>query len=352
MILVLLSGCLLLDAAYKDRFGTTPEELDDGWEIASPEAVGLDPALLATMHAELLKEDRFFGTLGVLIVKDGKLVFETYLRDPADRDHVNHLQSATKSVTSMLVGIAQEQGALPSLDTPACDLLGDACDGLADCKHDITLRHLLTMRSGLDLSNDFMAYDLVIKQPDDPLRFLLELPLLADPGRVYSYRDVDPQVMAYVLQAVMGCTEEAFAADVLFAPLGIEDWYWVALHDGASTGAFGLHLRPRDFAKVGELALEGGTWSEGRVVPEAWLDDATVAIEDNAWESWSYGMYFWTSPEGDAHTIAGHGGQFTMWFPESNLLAVQIAMSDAELHGSTPADFYELVHPLVQGLAQ
>ncbi len=343
---LVLAGCILLDAPYKHDFGTVPAALDDGWVVATPEEVGLDPAELDDIHEELLAQDQYFGTLAVLIVKDGKLVFEAYLRDPADRDHVHHLQSATKSVSAMLAGISQDRGRLPPVQTPACDLLGEACDGLGEQKQAITIEHLLSMRSGLDLSNEFMAYELTVKPPADPLRFLLELPLLGDPGEVFEYRDVDPQVMAYVLAVAEGQSEEAFAQDHLFAPLGIEDWYWLDLHDGATTGAFGLHLRPRDLARLGQVALDGGAWQGTQVVPEAWLLSAIAPLEADAWEGWSYGWYFWTSPEGDAHTMAGHGGQFAMWFPAADLLAVQVAMPDAELHGSAPGDFYGLVRRL------
>lgn len=82
------------------------------------------------------------------------------------------------------------------------------------------------------------------------------------------------------------------------------------------------------------------------MVSQAWLQAATAPLEADAWEGWSYGRYFWTSPDGDAHTMAGHGGQFAMWFPGADLLTVQVAMPDAELHGSAPGDSYDLVHGL------
>jgi CubicO group peptidase (beta-lactamase class C family) len=232
------------------------------------------------------------------------------------------------------------------VDATACALLGDACDGLEAIKETITVEDLLTMRSGLDLDNLHMAYELTVRKPDDPLRYLLELPLYADPGEEYDYRDVDPQVMSYVLQEQAGRTEEAFARDVLFPVLGADDVYWLDLHDGASTGAFSLHLRPRDFAKLGQVCLEGGTWAGERIVSEAWLDASTTIRIPNAAEGWHYGYNWWISPEEDAFTASGHGGQFAMWFPEENLVAVQVALPDAGLHGNAPGVFYELVRTL------
>jgi CubicO group peptidase (beta-lactamase class C family) len=345
-MILLLSACFVLDAPYKFRNTTVPEDLGDGWPVGRPEDVGLDPAALADLHDEILQEDQFFGTLGVLIAKDGVLVFETYVRDPADRDQVQHLQSATKSVTSTLVGIARDRGILDSVDTTLCSIVGSECDGLEDAKYDITVRHLLTMRSGLDLDNEHMAYDLVIEEPDDPLRYLLELPLFADPGEVHNYRDVDPQLNAYALETLTGQSESAFAEEALFQPLGITDSYWVELVDGANTGAFGLHLRPRDFAKLGQMALDGGVWGDVQVVSSEWLEEALTVDEPDAWEGWGYGYNWWVSPDGDAFTAAGHGGQFAMWVPDEHLLAVQVSLPDAELHGSEPQDFYDLIRPL------
>jgi CubicO group peptidase (beta-lactamase class C family) len=345
-MIFLLTSCFMLDAPYKFRNTTVPEALDDGWSVGAPEDVGLDPAALEHLHDEILREDQFFGTLGVLIAKDGVLVFETYVRDPTDRDEIHHLQSATKSVTSTLLGIARDRELLASVDTALCDVLEPDCDGLEDRKKDITLRHLLTMRSGLDLDNDHMAYDMFIKKPDDPLRYLLELPLMADPGEVHNYRDVDPQLNAYAIERLAGETESAFAEDVLFEPLGITDYYWLELEDGTSTGAFGLHLRPRDLAKFGEMARDGGVWNGTQVVSSEWLDEALAVDEADAWEGWGYGYGWWVSPDGDAYTAAGHGGQFAMWVPDENLLAVQVALPDAELHGSAPQEFYDLIRPL------
>lgn len=346
MIMLLLMGCAAFDAPYKEWNNTVPEALDDGWAVGSPEDVGLDPAALEAMHEELLREDQYFGTLGVLIARDGTLVFEAWLRDPADRDRQHNLQSATKSVTSTVVGIGWDQGWLPDLDSSACDVLGEACEGLGADKGAITLDHLLTMRSGLDLDNDYMAYDLTVRQPDDPLRYLLDLPMYAPAGEEFYYRDVDPQVMAYVIAAAAGRTEEEVASSELFAPLGIEEWTWLSLHDGASTGAFGLYLRPRDFAKLGQVMLDGGSWDGQQVLSAAWHDLALEEAEIDAWEEWGYARSWWVSPDGDAFTAAGHGGQFAMWVPSQGLLAVQVALPDAELHGSQPGDFYELIRPL------
>jgi CubicO group peptidase (beta-lactamase class C family) len=342
----LACGCHWLDEPYKFRTTTVPEALADGWEVARPEDVGLDPAVLAGIHDELLREDRNFATLGLLVVKDGKLVFETYLRDPADRDHVQHVQSVTKSVTSLVFGVARDRGLVPDLDTTLCSILAPACDGLDARKRDITLRHLLTMRSGIDFSNDVFSMELWVDQPADPLRYILEKPLFAAPGGVFNYRDADPQLVAYALERLTGRRERDLAREWLFDPLGIEDVYWDVGTGGVTMGAHGLHLRPRDFAKLGQLALDGGVWKGTPVVSEAWLAASTARQTESDLEEFGYGYYWWTVPELAGFSAWGHGGQFALAIPSKRLLLVQVSRPDGELDGSRLADFVDLVRPL------
>jgi CubicO group peptidase (beta-lactamase class C family) len=343
----LACGCHGLDEPYKFRHTTVPEALDDGWPIASPEDVGLDPTILADIHDQLLREDRYFATLGFLVAKDGKLVFETYLRDPADRDHVQHLQSGTKSVTSLVFGMARDRGLVPDLDATLCSIVAPACDGLDPRKRDITLRHLLTMRSGLDFSNDVFSMELWVGRPSDPLRYILEKPLFAAPGEVFDYRDADPQLIAYALERLAGRRERDLAREWLFEPLGIRDVYWDVGTGGVTMAPHGLHLRPRDFAKLGQLALDGGAWKGNRLVSGDWIAASTGRQTESNLEDFGYGYYWWTVPEFGGFSAWGHGGQFALSIPSKRLLLVQVARPDGELHGSALADFVELVRPLV-----
>jgi CubicO group peptidase (beta-lactamase class C family) len=159
-----LAACLL-DGNLKHDNPTVPESLADGWEIASPESAGVSPAALASVHHELLREDRHVGTLGFLVVKDGKLVWETYLRSPADRDHYHHVQSVTKSVTSLLLGIVRGDLGGPPLDARLGDLLPDEMAGLEPDKPEIRLRDLLTMRSGIAFDNDRFSREMWVGRP-------------------------------------------------------------------------------------------------------------------------------------------------------------------------------------------
>jgi len=345
------AGCLL-DEEWKHRGPTIPEPLADGWDIGTPESVGLDPGALAAIHDELLDPERFVGALAFLVVKDGKLVFETYLRTDADRDRYHHMQSTTKSVTSLLFGITQEKGFMPGVETTLCAILADECVGLDPRKLTITLEHLLTMRSGLAIDNSDFSVAMWVDTPADPIRFLLDRPLYADPGVAYYYRDADPQLVGYAMQRLTGRSEESLANEYLFGPLGITEYYWDHGGHGESMAAHGLHLRARDLAKLGQLVLDRGAWQGTALVSSEWLDASTATqVDDTGNPRLGYGYYWWTVPEVAGYSTWGHGGQFAFVVPSQRLVLVLVSWPDTnpeQLHGGRLEQFVDLTRPLWQ----
>lgn len=343
---LLLSGCWL-DGDLKQRRTTVPEALDDGWQIATPESVGLQPAALEALHTEILREDRFVGMTTFLIVKDGKLVWETYLRSPEDRDVPHHVQSITKSVTSLAVGGAIARGELSGVDATLPELFPVEGAEVDPVKQSMRLDDILTMRSGIDLDNDHFGIELWVDKPRDPLRYILAKPLYAPPGERFFYRDVDPQLAGYALTRATGRSERDLLDERLFSPLGISDIRWEAGHDGVTHAPHSLRIRPRDLAKIGQLVLQRGRWNGEELVPAAWIDEATrthvlSGQTDPEGEPIGYGYYFWIVP-GLGFTMEGHGGQNVFIVPDRQMVIVALGYPDAELHGSRIRDFVPLV---------
>lgn len=352
-------GCLLLgcwfDGDLKRDTGVMPESRDDGWQTAAPEEVGLDSQALAAIHEQLLREDRYRGTLSLLVVKDGKLVWETYLRRRSDQTAYRNIQSATKSVTSLVFGIARDQGSIPSLDATLGDIFPDEVAGLDPRKATISLHDLLTMRSGIAFDNEDFAVEMWVEKPPQPLHYLLSKPLYADPGQRFYYRDADPQLIGYALSRLTGESEEQLA-QALFGPLGIVDYYWEqGGRDGIHMAAHGLQLLPRDLAKLGQLVLDRGEWHGQRIVSEEWLALSTAAqvspeqLQADTRQKepdFGYGYYWWVVP-GVGFTAWGHGGQFVLVVPARNLVLVQTAFPDTDLPDSDLQSFLDLVRPLL-----
>jgi len=350
LLAVLLANGCMFDGDLKHDTGVVPEQLDDGWTIDTPENVGLSPESLEAIHRELLKEDRYRGVLSLLVVKDGRLVFETYLRQRSDQGRYDNVQSATKSVTSLLLGIAMDQGSIDSLDLRLDELFPEELSGLDPQKAEITLRQLLTMTSGIGFDNDVFSVEMWIDKPSDPVRYMLKKPQLYAPGEKFYYRDMDPQLVGYALTLLTGKSEKELADETLFRALGIRDYFWEAGPDGVSMAAHGLHLKARDLARLGQLVLDRGSWQGERVVSEEWIEastsrqiDSDVTYGDGVFP---YGYYWWIVP-GVGFSMWGAGGQFVLVVPERRLVIVQTAFPNTDLPDSGLPDLLQLIQPLL-----
>jgi CubicO group peptidase (beta-lactamase class C family) len=279
---------------------------DDGWRVASPESVGLDLTMLCAMAGRL--DDRQEDVHSILVIRHGKLVFERYFRGfdqkteggapymiSFDADTKHRLYSITKSVTSLLVGIAIGRGKIASVDTPVSALLSDYTDLRTAEKNHITLRHLLTMSAGLDWDENVRNPANSVAQmriAADPYRFVLERRVVNSPGQIYNYSSAGATLLSAVLRQVTGQSLEAFAREALFEPLGIHDVDWFRFANGDVEPGAGLHLRPRDLARIGQLMLSKGRWNGREIVPAAWIVESTRP-QINGQDLYFYGYQWW-----------------------------------------------------------
>lgn len=363
LALLMVSALMMLwncapDDPFKTNSGFEPEALNDGWDIASPDYVGISLSILEQINDELISEDQYFNAKSLLIIKDGYLVFESYVRDKDDRDHYGHVQSVTKSINSLVTGIMFSEGYLDSLDQLVYDLIPDVFPD-NDEKREITLRHLLTMKSGIDFDNDEFSMEIYIGKPDNPIEYILDKPVYAQPGEEFYYRDCDPHILSYTIGHLTGRTLEDWAFERIFTPLGIHDYYWGSDQAGTSMGAHGLHLIPRDLAKIGLLVLNNGQWDGAQVVDSTWISNSTRFQTDmGTWgdeNGWDYGHYWWLIREWDAIAAWGHGGNFILIKPDQDLVIVMTALPDTndDLVGTTLDRFQDLIRPLIEdGITQ
>jgi len=342
------------DAPFKVAGPVVPAQLNDGWEIAAPEDVGLSRQVFDGIYTQLVDESRFFNTRSLLVVKDGKLVFETYCRDFQDRDRYGHIQSATKSVTSLVFGIVNSEGYVDSLDQTLYSILPEKFPR-DYVKRSIAIRHLLTMTSGLSFDDDDFSVEIFGDEPSDPIKYILNKPMYAPPGETFYYRDCDPHLLSYTIQRLTGKSEEQWARERLFPLLGIRDYYWEPDHTGTTTGPYGLHLKPRDLAKIGQMVLDHGRWKGQSVVDSAWVAESTrkhvstpYVTEPNVRD---YGYYWWILPRWQAIEAWGHGGNYILILPNQQMVIVMTSMPDTDddVVSTRPEQFHDLVLPLIEG---
>jgi len=336
-----------------------PQASDDGWAVAAPASMGFDPDRLCALvpRLEAWTEADIHA---VLVVRHGTLVFEHYFAGADERwgtslgnvtyaSDVRHdARSITKSVTALVLGITLGRGMIKGdLDTPVFDLLPEYADLRTPEKARITLRHLLTMSAGLEWDESIPYSDprnseIQMDFAPDPVRFVLSRPVAVPAGEVYNYSGGSATLIAAILKRATRRSLDAQARNLLFAPLGITDVEWIRDPSGEPYAASGLRLRPRDFAKIGQLVLAEGVWQGNQVVPAEFMRQAT-ASQINGQGLYFYGYQFWLGRSlVDGHEIdwvaaVGLGGQRIFIVPALDLVAVVNAgLYRSELQGWVP----------------
>jgi CubicO group peptidase (beta-lactamase class C family) len=336
-----------------------PAPRDDGWKVAAPVTVGLDPVALCAL---VPKFDGWTAAdvHAVLVVRDGTLVFEHYFSGADERwghslgtvtfgPEVKHdLRSITKSVTSLVLGIAIGRGWLPGVEAPVLSLLPQYADLRSAATEHITLRDLLTMSAGLkwDETLPYTNPDNSEIQMDfspDPYRYVLTRPVDTPPGTVWNYSGGSAALISAVLHQATGKTEDVLAQELLFDPLGIKDVAWARYPaTGEPIAASGLAMRPRDLAKLGQLVLNHGMWDGRQVVPAAWVE-ASIAPRIQASQLYFYGYQWWlgrslvNGRQVDWALGLGLGGQRLFIVPQLDMIVLVMAgLYHSEMQGGVP----------------
>ena len=331
---------------------SAPQQLDD-WETASPEDVGLDAAVLCKITQELAVQGPFSAARpnrrnvhAVLVVRHGKLVFETYAAgkdenwgEPLgvvahDAATKHDVRSISKSVVSLLFGIALERKLIAGTDVPVMSFFPEYAELKTPKWDKILLRHLLSMTPGYDWNEATAWMDpsntvRAMYEAADPYRYILGREVVHEPDARWQYNSGATTLLGAVLKKATGKSLDEFAKEALFVPLHIEDVEWGGMTNGEPAAFGGLRLRPRDTAKIGQLVLNGGTWQGQRVVPEDWVKQSTKPRFYTSWGGMHYGYQWWlgTSPFGAGRTVDwiaafGVGGQRIFIVPTLDLVVV------------------------------
>jgi CubicO group peptidase (beta-lactamase class C family) len=297
--------------------------------------------------------DAFPTLLSVLIVRHSSLVFEHYFQGCRAQDSAN-VKSVTKSIVSALVGIALRERYLTSLDQRLLEFFPqDFPTGGDPRKREITLRHLLTLRSGLLWVESSTESLPALFASDHWVRHGLSLPLAYAPGEVFAYSTLDAHLLSAVLTQVTGMSTLVFANRSLFGPLGSRATTWVTDPQGYNIGGSELYLTPRNLAKIGYLYLRRGHWEGQQLLPEEYVKDSSrTQVNPNGGfvVPDTYGYLWWVSTIGPyaSYYAIGYGGQTIYVIPALDVVLVTTARWDvpADL-GAGPRTFL-LAHDLAE----
>jgi CubicO group peptidase (beta-lactamase class C family) len=344
--LVLLLACGA-SAAHAAEDCTAPADKGDGWTTAAAENAGFDPAILCGIGPRF-DQWKEADVHAVVVVRDGKLVYEHYfagqdeiLGQPIglvtyDASMLHDVRSISKSITSLIIGIAFDRGWLKDLDAPVFSFFPEYAELGTPEKDKITLRDLLTMSAGF-VWDESLPYSNIANSERpmddalDPYRYVLSQPLESPPGTHYNYCGCSAALLGAILKNVSGKPLEALTQDELLTPLGIDGPAWDTHRGRFRNGDLMPHaafrLRPRDLAKIGQMVLDRGKWQNRQIVSADWIAQST-APQINGEALYFYGYQWWLGRS----LVAGHeldwvagvglGGQRLYIVPDKRLVVV------------------------------
>lgn len=298
------------------------------WPSAPPESQGLSPAAMA----EVLRDGAAVpGLRSLLVARNGVLVGESYYAGATAADLLA-INSVTKSVSSMLVGLALQKGAITSLDDTVARLIPDAASKFPPSAWtELTLAQILAGHTGLGFA---LTRGRELGNAPDLAKFVLGLPAEVAAPSGWSYNDAAVALIAPILARAQGADLAAVAARDVFAPLGIERFNWARDRQGNALAFGGLALRTRDLLKLAVLMLDGGQWRGAAVLPAAWVAESTQTRGPASWqvapvENIGYGRLWFTGTLHGRRVVWGwgYGGQFALWAPALRLAVATAATS-------------------------
>lgn len=311
---------------------TPPPDRQDGWPVGTLEDAGISrDAISAFIRTLAGASTDSLGALrvhGVLIARHGRLVLEEYFHgENGDKQH--ETRSASKTVGTVLIGAAMQAGAPIGPTTSAYAVMRPGATGLDARKRALTLEHLLTMSSGFDCddSGDRPGDESNITDQDenpDWYGMILDLDVIRDPGAQAVYCSINPHLAGGMLARATGRSLPDLMYELVAEPLGMRGYYVPITPSGDGYLGGGWRFRPRDFMKLGQLYLNGGTWHGRRVLSEEWVRASTAPRASIG--SSRYGYLWWlreypyAGRTVQAYYASGNGGQYVMVIPDLDLV--------------------------------
>lgn len=297
------------------------------WPQSKPEVEGVDGAKLKSLFREMAS-DPHKDLKGVVVLRHGKLVAESYFNgDTVDTLH--DIRSATKSITTALMGIAIQRHLIGSVnDSIAAYLPGLPEDG----KQRITIRDLLNMRSGLDANDadpSTPGNEDRLDESSDWMKTVYAVPMKIRPGTKYVYCSINAFLVGAIIENATKMRLDAFAKQALFDPLDIRKFEWRHVPVDRTTGQGNLRITTRDEARIGELFLHGGKLGQRQVADREWVEQSVanhVSISADDPYADSYGFMWYSKAEHACdravvvHFASGNGGNKIYVIPSMDMV--------------------------------
>lgn len=292
---------------------------------------------------------------GVIISKNGNLIFEEYFNG-FKKDSLHDTRSSFKSITSLLAGIAIDQGLFAVDD----EIEKFITEWKNDPRGKITVRNLLEMKSGLACEGFFGIgpdCESEMWETKDWIKYILNIPLRHDPGLNWAYTSMEPELIGIIISRTSSLTLMEFAKEHLFQPLKIENYKWYITPNGGGYAAGSFFMRPIDMQKIAQLVLNKGKWDNQQIVSEKWINESTNCqtdvemsftrfgrTENAKYTTAKYG-YLWYREklkykdiETELLFASGNGGQYMMILEDYNTAITFTGSNFGNWRGKLPFD--------------
>lgn len=290
-----------------------------------------------------------YETTAFLIVKDTAIYFEEYFLE-YDENTISNSFSAAKSIVSLLVGIAIEEGRIKSVFQPVGDFIESFQEG---DKANILIKDVLTMSSGISWNEAYMSPFSKTTEAyygDDLKKMISELEVDGKPAEEFAYKSINTQILAEILESATGQSLSDYATNRFWRKIGAEnDALWSLDKAGGMEKAFCcFNSTARDFARIGQLILNKGKWNKEQVVPSEYIEIATqpATLMGSDKSIPHYGYQWWILDYKGRQIPYARGilGQYIFVLEDKNAVAVRLGKSRSKLYkGEHPNDVYTYV---------
>ncbi|WP_448697609.1 serine hydrolase domain-containing protein [Mucilaginibacter sp. AW1-3] len=281
-----------------------------------------------------LKNDK--NIYGVVITKNSKVIYQHFFNGKTEHTLMND-QSLTKSIISILIGIAIDKHYITSLDENIGRYFPQLAKDKDQRKQNITIRQIMNQASGLYHENLNDLKDYLGKK--DPSGYVLKQSLISEPGSTFYYSNAASHLLSVILTKATGMQTFDFAKKYLLDPMQITDVNWAKMNDGFydGSGLLSIRMHTQDMAKIGGLLLNNGFYGNKRLVPSNWIK--TLNHPDNTYDTqWGFKdskyalCWYHFNYKGANITYAlGWGGQFLVVIPKYKaVIAANASIADED----------------------
>lgn len=299
-------------------------------------------------NTDLMNKAIQYKTSAFLVIQNDSLLFEQYF-DNYDASTLSNSFSMAKSVTGLMIGMALKDGLLPNLDVK----VGNYVKGYDVAPyHQISVRHLLMMSSGLDFKESYgslFGWPAKAYYGTDVNATIQGAPKVNEPGTVYEYKGGDTQLLGMILDSVLGEKRVSDYASVLWKKIGAEsDAFWsLDVANGMEKVSCCYYATAHDFARFGKLYMQYGKWNGEQIIDSSFVAESIVAAPTKTKEGLAntqYGYQWWVMDYKGMHVFYARGikGQYIFCIPNKNMIIVRLGHKRADKKGDElPGDIFD-----------